>query len=161
VGPAVINKVSILFLTILLVGCMTNPDKPGESGLCSVYKVEIDKAHNEKIIYIHRSYPKGVTEGSYNFTGMSYNFIAPLGRLRNIINPRINGPDLGSDSIYGYVIFDEDKHEMTIKIRQLELPDNQISDPTHGGGTRSVPVLGDEDVLINGTYHIDNPDAFK
>lgn len=156
-----VNKSLILIGLFILCGCQTNSNSSALNNHCSVYKVEIDQAHNQKIIYISLKYPKGVTEGSYGFTGMSYNFIAPLGKLRNIISPIINGPDIGSDAIYGYVTFDEQKHEMTIKIRQLIFPVDMIEDPSHGGGLRSIPVLGDDDVSINGTYHIDNPDVFK
>ena len=128
-----------------------------------VSSVKIDTTSNEKVIYLIRSFYVGALgpEGWVGWQSFGYNFVVPLGGFRNIINPEINGPDVSASLIYGYATFDLEKHEFTIKCRELNYSDSALDDPSHGGGVRSMVITGDHASPINGTYHTDNPDAFK
>ena len=157
-----INKVSIVTLALLLLTSCVSRD-PNAGGNCASFeRVRIDETENKKVLYFNRKIMvnKLGAHGWEDSITYSYNIVIPLGRIRNYMNPMVTGPDMEGEC-FGYIIFNEEKREITLRLRQVQYQPGVLFDPNHGGGAQSLPVIGDIEVPINGVYHIDNPDVFK
>ena len=116
----------------------------------------------KKILHFNRNFYMGIT-GAHGWIGWvtySYNITLPLGKVRNVMNPFLNGPDIDGET-FGYIFFDERKQEITIRIRQVHFAQGGIYDPAYGGGPGSLEIVGESELELNGTYHVDDPTAFK
>ena len=147
--------------TLLLTGCADRTLKNDENTVV-FERVKIDEAAGDKILYFSRNIFVGAlgAHGWIESMTYEYNIAIPLGRLRNCMNPLVTGPDITGEN-YGYIIFDENKKEIKLRLYQVHYSPGSLYDPEHGGGLNSLPIIGDSEVPINGTYHVDNADAFK
>ena len=155
-GKHVITLSAILFFG----GCDSRESMPmGEPN--GFAKVEIYEKEGEKTLYFNRKFYVGAI-GAHGWVGWvtySYNVTLPLGKVRNVMNPPIFGPDTVGGT-FGYMTFDEKKQEITIRMRQVHYR-NFDFDPAYGGKMNSLEIVDEFEMPLNGTYHVDDLAAFK
>ena len=157
------NKWSQIALSCIIFfgGCVDRePEPTGDpKGFAGV---RIDEKIGKKILHFNRNFYVG-TIGAHGWIGWvtyEYNITLPLGKVRNVVNPFLNGPDIDGET-FGYIIFDENKQEITIRMRQVHFAQEGTYDPAYGGGPGSLEIVGESELELNGTYRVDDPTAFK
>ena len=157
------NKYSWISLSAILFfgGCNGREPMPmGEPD--GFVKVRIDEKAMEKTLYFNRKFYVGAI-GAHGWVGWvtyGYTVTLPLGKVRNVMNPFFSGPDIDGKA-FGYMTFDDRKQEITIRIRQVHFAQEGTYDPAYGGGPASLEIVGESELELNGTYHVDDPAAFK
>ena len=158
-------SVTVILLVLWRSGiCESRPSGQIEG----IFDVKLDQIAKRKIIAVRVMRYVGFIgpHGWVGWTSKVYTINMPLGAEKNDIDVKVTGPDVDSESTYGYVTLDHKRSEISIHIRQLNYSNESAETALNNGNSReinirSLKVIGDEPIPINGTYRVDNQDAFR